>query len=357
MGSAACPDPSSPPCLDTPGWLAEGMPCGDFSPNKGFYSYRCRAGSATCSLSYCLYELEHLNGSTGQGSCATCGSCTTTSPQQTTQQKPALLAGSSSDSSAGSTESSSPCLQSSVLVPSPTVRPPRSRIIVSYNGAGKNVDWLLALQMPFQIIPQNTVDVVQLNGIEYPFKQSHVQADMLPFINWIISHYDQLPDHTVLIHPGPDDWHRMPQPLFTEAVQNSEPVCLQKLGKYVWGAFGAPFGTGDRFINAYGGNPTLCPDCSASVVQKEFLGGEYEALTMLAKLMELKDWNEDDPIGNWNTHFRNRTCCVESIISKHAIHSRPIGFYKTLRQMIVGRSDLFWGYAWERFLDHIFRCD
>jgi len=353
-------------CSDTPGWLAVGMPCSDFSPNKGWYSYRCSACSATCLLSYCPYEQDYVNGSMAEGGCATCGTCASTSLQLTAQQKPAILSGSgsSSDSGASFTEDLSPCLQPTVSSP-PTVHPPRSRMIVSYNGAGQNLDWLLTIKMPLQIIPQSMACVVHLNGIDYPFKESHENADTLPFINWIISHYDQLPDHTVLLHPGPDDWHRMSNPFFVQRIRKLEPVCLDKLGRNVFGGFGNAHCTCDTswqecLVGGYllEDKKTLSNFSDAyypaTVLQK---GAEYEALNLLAKLMELKDWNESDPITNWNTHFRNRVCCTESVISKQAIRNRPLGFYKTLRQMIAGRSDLFWGYAWERFMDHIFRCD
>ena len=142
-------------------------------------------------------------------------------------------------------------------------------------------------------------------------------------MQWIVQHYDELPQVVGFLHPSLDDWHRR---LTLKALFRTRPKAVRMVGIFDsgWDKDGVSWW---------------------KQAKNEQLG-----LNWLSKF--LYDRNFIEIWDAWG--MRRYQCCAESIVTRGAIRRQRKSTYQHIVEYMLAHPTQPWGYIMERFWFNLF---
>lgn len=141
-----------------------------------------------------------------------------------------------------------------------------------------------------------------------------------PWLQWIVDHYNNLPDFVIFLHGDQHSWH---SDIDINYISKAQPKKVEMLSKYVW-----------RTPDFYYGHEKFGLDLLYFVI----FGFKF-----------LDGWKK------WNM-AQNYRCCSEMIVSKKAIYKYDIRVYRSLVHLIESSHNP-WGWIFERTWQNLFSND
>ena len=287
------------------------------------------------------------------------------------------------------------------------------RLIVTFahqlRGTPARVSLFPALRLPVDVIANRRNELGGAEDSRWSEGNRNI-AESVWWLRWIVEHYDSLPEYVAFLHPHHTDWHRRDLNESIEMIHTATPTCVTMLGKFAWSGFGEVNTCGRRVRpaslrevgpklsepacwdgaymvrlghNTFAEFPTNCMSCNGVLKLKYLTSGkrwkrpispearscepcgndalhcpesEYEALCLAAAHlgMDAQGWEYEAPAQNWNEFFWGHILGSELIVSRQGIRTRSKATYAGLIGLIESRTDLAWGYAFERLYEHIF---
>jgi hypothetical protein len=165
-----------------------------------------------------------------------------------------------------------------------------------------------------------------------------------PWMQWMVSNYDSLPDYVAFLHGDEKSWHSH---LSVPILESAHPSDVQMLAddKCTWPA------RARMKSDKHGGGP------ASTLLYNAFFG--------ISRNQAWDGWHMSghDTDGNASNHQEERRgttkykCCSEMVVNSDRIRNVTKPVLEAVVTLITNHPELNWGYAFESFWQNLFLSD